>query len=54
MHFFQVPFWVTPFIVPVMGRTKVGDQFLVHLTMLTLQQIFQKYQKVIKKQQKIT
>ena len=33
--FFQAPFWVTPFIIPVIGRTKVGDPSLIHITMLT-------------------
>ena len=35
--FFQAPYWVTPFIVPVLGRTKVGDPSLAHLTMLKKQ-----------------
>ena len=32
---FQAPFWVIPFIIPVIGRTKVGDPSLVHSTMIT-------------------
>ena len=47
--FFQVPFWVTPFIVPLLGRTKVGDPSLAHLTMLNMTD----FAKVKKKQQNL-
>ena len=54
---FPAPFWVTPFIVPVIGRTKVGDPSLVHLTMLKIfgwqKRILQKYQKSNKKTNKL-
>ena len=36
--FFQAPYWVTPFIVLVIGRTKVWDLSLAHLTMLKKQE----------------
>ena len=43
-NIFQAPYWVTPFMVPVISRTKVGDPSLVHLTMSKKQETNKKQQ----------